>query len=118
MLPRVASEYGHSWLVRRVHQILGNFALQTRRADVEAGREAVSAATCAQVHFGVNGHARWKSDLPFAGREAYRTEKTGRPTGGEKLFGVARRRCGKLRPPGRRWYGLWRCIILFRVSSC
>jgi Tn3 transposase DDE domain len=24
---------------------------------------------------------------------------------------------GKLRPPGHPWYGLWRCITLFRVSS-
>ena len=75
-------------LVRLVHQSLGNFTLQTRQADVETGREAVSAASCAQVHFGVNRHVRWKSDLPFAGRELYRTEKTGRPAGGEKLLGV------------------------------
>ena len=74
--------------MRRVHQSLGNFALQTRQADVETGREAVSAASCAQVHFGVNGQLSWESDLPFAGRELYRTEETGRPTGGEKLLGV------------------------------
>src|ERR1700686_1094285 len=41
-------------LVRTVHQGLGDFALQTRRADVEASLEEVSAASCAQVHFGVN----------------------------------------------------------------
>jgi hypothetical protein len=55
---------------------LGNFALQTRQADVETGSEAVSAASCAQVRFGVNRHVRWQSDLPFAGRELYRTEET------------------------------------------
>ena len=56
-------------LVRRVHQSLGNFALQTRKADVETGREDVSAVGCAQVHFGVNGHVSWQLDLRFAGRE-------------------------------------------------
>src|SRR5580693_3514347 len=41
--------------MRAVHQGLGDFALQTRQADVEASLEEVSAASCAQVHFGVNG---------------------------------------------------------------
>ena len=43
-------------LVRRVHKSLGSFALQPRQTDVETGREAVSAASCTQVHFGVISH--------------------------------------------------------------
>ena len=39
-------------LVRGVHQGLGDFALHTRRADVEASLEEVLAAGVAQVHFG------------------------------------------------------------------
>jgi hypothetical protein len=74
--------------VRRVHRGLGKFVLQIRQAHVETGSEALSAASCAQVHFGVNGQLSWESDLPFAGRELYRTKETGRPTGGEKLLGV------------------------------
>jgi hypothetical protein len=92
-------------LVRCVDQILSNFGLQTWQADVEAGCERVSAASCAQVHFSVNRHISWESDLPFAGRELYRTEETGRPTGGEKLLRVgagargARRRQLNLKSP-------------------
>jgi hypothetical protein len=74
--------------VRRVHQSTGNFVLQTRQANVETGREAVSAASCAQVHFGVNRHVRWEGDLPFSGRKLYRTEETGGPTRGKELLGV------------------------------
>jgi uncharacterized LabA/DUF88 family protein len=64
--------------VRGVHQGLGDFALQTRQADVEASLEEVSAASCAQVHFGVKGQVSRESDLHFAGRKPHRTDETGK----------------------------------------
>ena len=56
-------------LVRRFHQRLSEFALQTRQADVETGREGVSAAGCTQVHFRVDCDVRRESDLLLAGGE-------------------------------------------------
>jgi hypothetical protein len=63
-------------LVRRVHKSLSHFALQTRQADVETCREDETAVSRSQVHFGVNSHLSGEGDLPFAGRELYRTEET------------------------------------------
>ena len=42
-------------LVPGVHQGLGDFALQTWKADVEASLKEEIPADSAQVHFGVNG---------------------------------------------------------------
>ena len=70
------------------HQRLSDFAVQTWKANVETGPEGISAAGCAQVHFGVNRDVRWESDLLFAGRDLYRAEEAGRPTRGKELLGI------------------------------
>jgi len=44
-----------TFLVRGVHQRLGDFAIYTREVDVEASLNEVTAAGRAQIHFGVNG---------------------------------------------------------------
>ena len=41
--------------VGAVHQNLCDFVLYPREVDVEASLKEVTAAGCAQVHFGVNG---------------------------------------------------------------
>ena len=54
--------------LRRAQQGPGGLELDARQADVEAGRQGVTAARGAQAHFGVNGHARGRATflLPAA----------------------------------------------------
>jgi hypothetical protein len=87
MLPRVALEYGHVWCLASARG-LGDFALQTRQADVKASSKEVSAVGYVQVHFGVNRQVGRESDLHFTGRKPHRRFETGRPTSGEQLLRI------------------------------
>jgi hypothetical protein len=74
--------------VRFVHKRLRDLALDTRKADIEAAAEKVTAISQMQVHFGVDGQVGRKCNLPLARRETDRTFKTGRPAGGEELLRI------------------------------
>jgi hypothetical protein len=86
MFPRVALEYAH--VMRGVHNGLGNFALQTRQADVKPCSEEVNVSGIAQVYFGIDGCVSRKLDLHLVGHKAHRTNEAGRPTGGKQLLRI------------------------------
>src|SRR5208283_257255 len=56
-------------LVRTVHQRLGDFAIYAREVDVEASLNEVTAAGCAQIHFGVNGELSRQLDFHSGGHD-------------------------------------------------
>src|SRR5713101_7208603 len=74
--------------VRGVHNGLGDFALQTRQADVKPCPEEVNVARVAQVYFGIDGYVSRKPDLHPVGHKAHRTNETGGPAGGKQLFRI------------------------------
>ena len=75
MLPRVDLEYAHVWCAA--------FALQARQADGEASLKDASAASCAQVHFGIKGRVSRERDLHSHG-----TNGTGRPPSAKQLLRI------------------------------
>src|SRR5580700_6190181 len=74
--------------MRGVHNGLGDFAVQTRQADVEPCSEEVDVAGIAQVYFGIDGCVRWKLDLHPVSHKPHRTNETGGPTSGKQLLRV------------------------------
>src|SRR5437879_3326935 len=74
--------------VRRVHDGLGDFALQTWHADVEPCPEEVNVAGIAQVYFGIDGYVSGKRDLHPSGHKPHRTDETGGPTSGKQLLRI------------------------------
>src|ERR1700724_2786150 len=74
--------------VRRVHNGLGDFALQTRQADVKPCSEEVNVARMAQVYFGINGYVSRKRDLHPIGNKPHRANETGGPTSRKQLLRV------------------------------
>src|SRR5713101_43163 len=74
--------------VRRVHNGLGDFALQTRHADVKPCPEKVKVAGIAQVYFGIDGYVSGKRDLHPSGHNAHRTDETGGPPRGKQLLRI------------------------------
>ncbi len=72
----------------RVHNRFGDFLVEARQADVEAGLNRVGAVHIAQVDFRIDRRPRRESDLLFAGREEHRRREAGRPTRGEQLLGI------------------------------
>src|SRR6202161_4862432 len=75
-------------LVRFVHEGLGDVALDTGQADVEASAEEVAAVR--------DGQVGRQSDFPVAGRKRNRALETRRPPGGQQLLriGADARRAG------------------------
>ena len=49
--------------VGAVHQLLGDFEVDTRQDDVEAGLQKITAVRHTQVDFGINGDVRWQPDF-------------------------------------------------------
>src|SRR5258706_3885717 len=74
--------------VRGVHNGLGDFALQTRQADVKPCSEEVKVARMAQVYFGIDGYVSRKLNLHAVGHKPHRTNETGGPTGRKPLLRV------------------------------
>src|SRR5258706_14487649 len=77
--------------VRGVHNCLGDFALQTRQADVKPCSEEVNVARMAQVYFGIDGYVSRKLNLHAIGHKPHRTNETGGPTSGKQLLRIRAR---------------------------
>src|ERR1700730_5002776 len=74
--------------VRGVRNGLGDFALQTRQADIKPRSEEVNVARMAQVYFGIDGYVCRKRDLHPVGHKPHRTNETGGPTSGKQLLRI------------------------------
>jgi hypothetical protein len=110
------SPYGFGIRTRLVcggRQDLGNFALQARQADIEAGLEKESTVGQAKIYFRVNGHVGWKNDFHFPGRNPHRPFKACRPPSGEQLLWV----CAVMWSTWSRMPNIKTAIIAFGCTS-
>jgi hypothetical protein len=71
-----------------VQQAPRDVTLNTRQADVEAGREPIRTVRQAQVNLRVDRYLRRERHFRFMGHEFYRAEEADRPPGRERLLGV------------------------------
>src|SRR5579859_6754664 len=77
--------------VRTLHNLLGDFAVYPRQADVEPSLNEVVAIVRAQVHFGIDGGISRQPDLHFGCDQLDRSQETSRPAYGEQLLRVGAR---------------------------